>query len=91
NDGENDGISLSQNVPNPADNQAMVRYSIPQDGAVMFTILNVAGQVIYTEEVEAAAGTNSIVFNTENMAAGIYFYTMDFQGQRLMKKMVIRK
>ena len=89
--GDADGISLSQNVPNPADNQAAVRYSIPQDGTVMFSILNVAGQVLYTQEVEAAAGTNSIVFNTENLAAGIYFYTMDFQGQRLMKKMVIRK
>ena len=89
--GDADGISLSQNVPNPADNQAAVRYSIPQDGIVMFSILNVAGQVLYTQEVEAAAGTNSIVFNTENLAAGIYFYTMDFQGQRLMKKMVIRK
>ena len=89
--GDADGISLSQNVPNPADNQAAVRYSIPQDGTVTFSILNVAGQVLYTQEVEAVAGTNSIVFNTENLAAGIYFYTMDFQGQRLMKKMVIRK
>ncbi|MBO4581925.1 MAG: T9SS type A sorting domain-containing protein [Bacteroidales bacterium] len=86
-----DGISMSQNIPNPANNQTTVSYSVPNDGNVVFTILNVAGQILHTQTVKASAGINSIDFNTEHLAAGIYFYTMDFQGQRLMKKMVIRK
>ena len=58
---------------------------------MVFTLTTVTGQVIYTTTQEVAAGHNSVEFNTESLAAGIYFYTMDFNGQRLTKKMTIRK
>ena len=91
NEGEANGISMNQNIPNPANNQTTVTYIVPNDGNVVFTILNVTGQILHTQTVKASTGINSIDFNTENLSAGIYFYTMDFQGQRLMKKMVIKK
>ncbi len=91
NEADANGMSLSQNVPNPANSHAVVSYSIPEDGSVVFTILTVTGQVLHTQSTEALAGKNSIEFNTENLASGVYFYTMDFQGQRLVKKMVIKK
>ena len=64
-----------------------------QAGNVVFLgqLTTVTGQVIYTTTQEVEAGRNSVEFNTENLAAGIYFYTMDFNGQRLTKKMTIRK
>ncbi|MBO4542359.1 MAG: T9SS type A sorting domain-containing protein, partial [Bacteroidales bacterium] len=86
-----EGIALGQNIPNPANAQTVVNYQVPTDGTVVFTLTTVTGQVIYTTTQEVAAGRNSVEFNTENLAAGIYFYTMDFNGQRLTKKMTIRK
>ncbi len=84
-------IFLGQNIPNPATSQTLVNYQVPTDGKVVFTLTTVTGQVIYTTTQEVEAGHNSVEFNTESLAAGIYFYTMDFNGQRLTKKMTIRK
>lgn len=84
-------MSLGQNIPNPAHTQTVVNYTVPADGRVVFTLTSITGQVITTTTQEAEAGRNSVVFNTGNMAAGIYFYTMDFNGQRLTKKMIVKK
>ncbi len=84
-------MSLGQNIPNPAKTQTVVNYTVPTNGTVVFTLTTVTGQVIYTQSQEVEAGHNSVVFNTTNLATGIYFYTMDFNGQRLTKKMTIRK
>ncbi len=84
-------INMSQNMPNPANDIAKVNYTIPSQGKVVFTIASVTGQILHTQEIEAEAGIHSIEFNTANLASGIYFYTMDFNGQRLTKKMTIRK
>ncbi len=84
-------IGMSQNIPNPANEMAIVNYTIPSQGKVVFTIASITGQILHTQEVESEAGVNSIEFNTANLAAGIYFYTMDFNGQRLTKKMTIKK
>ena len=86
-----DVMFLGQNIPNPAKAQTVVNYQVPTDGTVVFTLTTVTGQVIYTTTQEVEAGRNSVEFNTENLAAGIYFYTMDFNGQRLTKKMTIRR
>ena len=84
-------ISMSQNIPNPAKGTTSVNYTIPEDGKVMFNIVSVTGQVLYTEEVNAMSGNNRIEFNTASLASGIYFYTMTFNGQRIVKKMTIEK
>ena len=84
-------IGMSQNMPNPANDMAKVNYTIPNQGKVIFTIASVTGQILHTQEIEAKAGANSIEFNTANFADGIYFYTMDFNGHRLTKKMTIKK
>ncbi|MBQ4479004.1 MAG: T9SS type A sorting domain-containing protein, partial [Bacteroidales bacterium] len=88
---EGDVMFLGQNIPNPANAQTVVNYQVHTEGTVVFTLTTVTGQVIYTTAQEVEAGRNSVEFNTENLAAGIYFYTMDFNGQRLTKKMTIRR
>ena len=90
-DQDANAMFLGQNIPNPAKAQTVVNYQVPTEGTVVFTLTTVTGQVIYTTTQEVAAGRNSVEFNTENLAAGIYFYTMDFNGQRLTKKMTVRK
>ncbi len=86
-----DNISMSQNIPNPAKGITSVNYTIPEDGKVMFNIMSVTGQVLYTEEVNAMSGNNRIEFNTASLASGIYFYTMTFNGQRIVKRMTIER
>ena len=84
-------ISMRQNIPNPATGHTKVLYTVPKDGKVLFNILTVTGQILYQEETTAESGENSIEFNIEHLAAGIYFYSMTYKGHKIVKKMTIQK
>jgi hypothetical protein len=83
------GISLEQNIPNPANDRTEISYSIPSDGSVTFNVYSISGQLLYSQTTEATFGAHSIELNTSALAAGMYFYAMEFKGQRLVKRMVI--
>jgi hypothetical protein len=85
-----DGISLSQNIPNPASNTTKVEYSLPHDGKAVFNIYTTAGQVIYTQSVDATVGKNNIIFDLNGLSSGIYFYSLEFEGQKLVRKMSVK-
>jgi hypothetical protein len=83
------GISLSQNIPNPANDNTVIPYSIPSDGSVTFNVYSISGQILYSQTVETTFGAHSIELNTSDLAAGMYFYSMEFKGQRIVKRMVV--
>jgi hypothetical protein len=85
-----ESITLSQNIPNPAGNTTKVEYSLPHDGKATFNIYTTAGQVIYTQSVDAIVGTNNIIFDLNGLSSGIYFYSMEFEGQKLVRKMSVK-
>ena len=80
-------IYLGQNIPNPAKDNTIIRYNVPQDGEVSFQIYSVSGQLLYNKSENVQSGDNQIEICTANFAAGIYFYTMEFEGQRITKRM----
>jgi hypothetical protein len=83
------GILLGQNIPNPANDRTEILYGIPSDGSVTFNVYSISGQVLYSQTVETTFGVHSIELNTSDLSAGIYFYSMEFKGQRLVKRMVV--
>ena len=85
------GLALGQNVPNPAKDNTLIEYRIPEDGQVIFTVYSITGQTLHTEKCDASSGKNNIEFNTINLTNGIYYYAMEYKGERLVKKMTIRK
>jgi len=87
----NSGFVLGQNIPNPAKENTRIEYDLPEDGQVIFTIYTITGQALFVEKRDAVSGKNEIEFNTENLANGVYYYAMEYKGERLVKKMTIRK
>ncbi len=85
------GFILGQNIPNPANNNTMINYSIPESGEVIFRIHSMNGQLLYNKAVQPESGTNSIEINTSGLSAGIYVYSMEFKGQRITKRMSIKR
>ncbi|MDR0605353.1 MAG: T9SS type A sorting domain-containing protein, partial [Bacteroidales bacterium] len=83
------GFTLGQNVPNPANNNTRIDYSVPDAGKVIFHIHSISGQLLYSQTIETARGTNSIELNTSLFAAGVYFYSMEYKGQRLIRQLII--
>jgi hypothetical protein len=80
---------VSQNSPNPANNTTLIHYSIPFAGEITFTVCTVNGISLYKRTFQAESGGNNIEINTSDFAAGIYFYMIEFNNQRIVKKMSV--
>lgn len=85
------GVSLGQNVPNPATGNTVVSYTIPEGGDVKITVTNMLGQVMSEVNTDKPAGSHSVEFDVNSWSAGVYYYTLDFGQTRLVKKMIINK
>jgi hypothetical protein len=54
-------------------------------------VYSVSGQLLYTKQEDVSFGSHQIELNLSDYAAGIYFYTMQYNGQRLVKRMSIKR
>jgi hypothetical protein len=86
-----DGFTLGQNIPNPATNTTRIDYSIPEAGEVIFHVHSISGQLLYSQAIESPSGTNSLDLNTSTFAAGVYYYSIEYKGQKRVKRMSVTK
>jgi hypothetical protein len=84
-------FTMEQNIPNPAKDNTLINYSIPQDGEIVFNVYSVSGQLLYSQKESATSGDNRIELNISDYASGVYFYTMEYKGQRITKRMSITR
>jgi hypothetical protein len=89
--GELNAFTLGQNIPNPANNSTLINYSVPETGGIVFHVHSISGQLLYSKTIEANRGNQSIELNTSTLAAGIYFYSIEYKGQRIVKRMSVQK
>ena len=83
--------SMGQNIPNPASEMTAIPFSLPQEGSVRFSVMTANGQVIFKQEIQAVAGGNRLELNTGDWASGLYYYSMEFRGQRITRKMTVTR
>jgi hypothetical protein len=82
---------LGQNMPNPTTGLTNIAYSLPSAGEIRFNIVNLYGQSVYTFRNVMESGRHLIDLNVNDLSAGVYYYTIEFKGKRLVKKMVVNK
>jgi hypothetical protein len=82
---------MNQNIPNPANHRTLITYSIPAAGQATFSVYSISGQLLLSQSVAANSGENTLELNTDKLAAGIYFYALEFNKQRIVKKMNISR
>ncbi|MFZ4400811.1 MAG: GEVED domain-containing protein [Bacteroidales bacterium] len=82
---------LGQNLPNPTSGLTNIEYNIPTSGEVKFDIMNLFGQKVYSSIDEKIAGRHLIDLNVDYLSDGVYYYTIEFKGKRLVNKMLITK
>ncbi|MDD4210051.1 MAG: T9SS type A sorting domain-containing protein, partial [Bacteroidales bacterium] len=83
--------TMGQNIPNPASTITKVPYNVPQEGTIVFKVMSINGQLLYKEDINASAGSQYLELNTDNLSNGIYYYSMEYKGQRIVKKLTIQK
>lgn len=87
------GAKLFQNSPNPTSANTTITYELENSSMVSFNVYDVTGKVVASQVIgEQASGVHNINFNTENLAAGIYHYTLsvDNTTSSAMKMVVIK-
>ena len=86
----NNGLSVSQNQPNPFSGITTVNYSLDNAANVSVAVYNVAGaKVMSINEGMKTAGNHSLHINASNLQAGVYYYTFTADGYSVTKKMII--
>ena len=81
---------LYQNTPNPFTNETEFSFFLPENTDIEFTILNMLGEVVETlisEEMDM--GTHNYRYQTQNLAAGSYYYRLNTPTYSATKKMVV--
>lgn len=90
-------FSLSQNYPNPFNPTTTINYTLEKAGDVSMTIYNVIGETVKTlVNASQSAGAHSVVWDATNdmgykVAAGVYFYELEFGGKTAIQKMMLIK
>jgi len=90
-------INLNQNHPNPFNPVTSLRYDLPEDALVNFTIYDMMGRVVSNlVSSQQNAGYRSIRWNGKNnlgegVSAGMYIYTIQAGEFRQVRKMVLLK
>jgi len=85
-------FSLEQNYPNPFNPTTVIKYSVPEASNVQLKIYNILGkEVASLVNSNQVAGQYSVSFNAQNMASGVYFYTISAGKYTSTKKMMLIK
>ena len=83
---------LAQNYPNPFNPETTIRFGLKAAGNVRVTIVDILGRQV-TEIVNSRlnSGYHQVQFDGSNLSAGLYFYTLEVNGFRDVKKMILVK
>jgi len=83
-------FALLGNYPNPFNAATTLRYAVASSSPVRLTIYNVTGQKVATlAEGYQEAGYHSVIWNSANLASGVYIYQLQAGSHTLTQKIVL--
>ena len=84
--------SLGQNYPNPFNPSTQIKFGIPQSGFVRLEVFNILGQKVSTLiDKEMNTGYHVVNYDAEELASGIYIYTLSVNNFITSRKMLFLK
>ncbi|HQO09216.1 MAG TPA: T9SS type A sorting domain-containing protein [Clostridiales bacterium] len=83
---------LYQNYPNPFNPVTQIKFDLAKTTDVQLSVYNVSGQIV-AELADGImnAGSHSVEFDGSKLNSGVYYYTLEANGQKLTSKMVLTK
>lgn len=83
-------ISLA-NIPNPVIDQTTIEVSSDISGEFQFTVLDIAGKLMHSEQIQLATGYNAFTYNAADLNAGMYIYAISNGTGAISKKMIVSR
>ena len=95
---EDDPLAIEENqmiqnfsiYPNPADNIANVSFASINGQKVNVDIVNMMGQIVQGNTVQAAEGENLVMLDTQNIGAGVYLVKITAGGTQQVQRLIIK-
>lgn len=86
------GMTLSQSVPNPTAGSALIEFSLPAGTDVIVTVFDLSGKVVsvLADNARFSAGTHTVELDASELNAGIYFYTLTTKDVSLTKSLIVK-
>ncbi|MEO8664011.1 MAG: T9SS type A sorting domain-containing protein [Ignavibacteria bacterium] len=85
-------FSLSQNYPNPFNPVTVISYTLPFSSKVKLRVYNLLGEEVHTlVDQKQNAGSYRVEFAASDLASGIYFYSLEADNFKEVKRMVLLK
>ena len=85
-------FALHQNFPNPFNPYTVIKFDLPKSSKVVVTVFNSLGKNVATIVNEPMTpGKYQYIWKPEHLASGLYFYTIQADNFRSVKKMLLVK
>ncbi len=85
-------FEMTQNYPNPFNPSTTIRYSLPSMANVKLAVYDLLGREIATlVNEEQSEGWKEVQWNASGFSSGIYFYQLQTNGKREIRKMILMK
>ena len=81
---------LDQNYPNPFSGLTTVPFSLPEAANVRFFVMDAMGKIVSNFERFFPEGDNTVTLDLKAYSSGVYYYGIEVDGQRQMRKMILR-
>jgi hypothetical protein len=78
----NKGSNSLSAYPNPASGEATINFSSNSSGKAGIKVINTLGQVMYNGQKEVEGGDNAITLDLKSFAAGVYYITVEKDGEK---------
>lgn len=84
-------VSNVEAYPNPAINDVTIPFTVRESADVRVSITNAVGQAIASQEMGRfnASQSGKAAFSISSLSSGVYFYTVEANGQRVTNRIVV--
>ncbi|QNM87002.1 T9SS type A sorting domain-containing protein [Polaribacter pectinis] len=77
-------------APNPFTNSTKIIFTANSNTEITFTVKNVLGKTVFNKKIQTKLGKNSFPFYKNDLAAGMYIYSIQDKKKIISKRFVIR-
>ena len=83
-------FQLRQNTPNPFSNETMIRFHSENVQNVQFTVIDLLGKTVHSEDIKSVIGTNVIRLDADEFRKGVYMYSLSNGTEQATRRMIVK-
>jgi hypothetical protein len=77
-------------APNPFTNSTKISFIADVNSSIIFVVKNVLGKTVFNKNIKTKEGNNSFYFFKNNLASGMYIYSITNNKKIISKRFVIK-